>query len=1623
MRGRTIQGTRARRAVLTGLLSSCAVAAALLSASAPALASEGPMPFSTPALAPEEHPYLPAHSIVDELKPEASACGVATDSAGDVYVSDYAEKKVLVYSPTATKITEFTPTLSYPCSLAVDSAGAVYVEEYNGKVVKEKPSSFPPTASTTYALEESAGTKGVIVPKTGHARAIAVDPANQHLYVAAETHISSYEPNGKLVSATIGEGLVSGASYYGVDVYGADGDVYVTDIAHAKAYILNPEGTAIVKEITGAGGPEGALTDFIYGLSVDQSSGDFYVYRALGYSSNFGNAIYEFAPSGAYLSEIGPEFDGGSLHLEAFEPDVVTVDNGSSSPNKGDVYVSSRDQAHEADSVYAFGPALPKYPLSLSASGSGSGSLECKLGGGEAEPCAAEYTEGSEVEVVPVPEAGSEFLEWSGDCSGAGTCEVTMSEAKAVEAVFVSLSGKTLSVTRSGNGTVTSDLAGVQGEKIECGTHCAENFNEGELVKLVGTVGPSTEAAQWSGCDAVNGSDECEVTMSAAKAVEAKFTRELSVSQSGPGSLLVRCEVAPSEFKSCATPLSELEYGTHLEVTAQASAGAELESFAGTGSASGCEAQGSPCTFAIAEDSTLSAEFVLPARTLAIQVSGKGAGQVNCQVNGGATDEPCATSYPNGTALKLIPVAAGGSEFAGFDAGTGSAGACAGTAPCEFTIEADSSLNAPFILAGEKTLSIDTTGGTGSGRVDCEVNGGSTDEPCAASYPPGTALKLTPVDGPHSEFAGFDAGTGSAGACAGTAPCEFTLAADSSLEAPFAAILRTLSIAIAGEGEVECEVNGGPAEPCAAQYVEGTELELLARPKTHWAFESWSEGAGSIACTGSGACGPFDLEADSSATASFATVATGPFALPDGRGWEMVSPPEKHGALVEPIGEDWLIQAAADGNALAYVTRTATEAEPAGALIYDSQLADRSPSGGWSSRELALPHAAATGVSIGLGWEYRAFSPDLSRAFVQPFGPFLPCESEAGEPRPCLSPEASEQTAFLASDYAPGTTQPCASDCYTPLVTGAAGHANVPAGTEFGQTNTPFGSSCPPKLYCGPRFLDSTPDAAHALLESHEALTESPAPGHPVPVNSLYEWSAAKPPAEQLRLISVLPGNASGEALPAAGASLGFDSENLRHAISPDGSRVVFGNGHLYLRENATEAQSALNGSGECTEPQKACTIRLDPGLSGGARFQDADAGLSRFFFTESGDFYEYDLATETLTRLTEGAGALRAAIGASEDGDSLYFAAGGNCEGGGEPAEQRCNLYLLHDGAGGWEAPKPIAVLSGADATDWGQNNGAFAELTARVSPNGRYLAFMSSRDLTGYDNRDARSGEPDQEVYLYDAATETLTCASCNPTGARPQGVEANKLNTDYGGIAGGQQVLSGWVAANVPGWTPNLRDASIYQSRYLSNSGRLFFNSSDALAPKDSNGTEDVYEYEPEGVGSCTPASSSGSVVFEPAASAEVEGRTVTGAAGCVGLISSGLSSRESAFLDASESGDDVFFLTAARLSPRDFDTATDVYDARVGGGEAAPSAPSECEGDSCQSVPSAPRFQAPSSAAFQGPGNLREGASPAKRRCAKRKVLRRGKCVAKKAHAKHRKHARHRRRAHRHGRTNR
>jgi hypothetical protein len=713
---------------------------------------------------------------------------------------------------------------------------------------------------------------------------------------------------------------------------------------------------------------------------------------------------------------------------------------------------------------------------------------------------------------------------------------------------------------------------------------------------------------------------------------------------------------------------------------------------------------------------------------------------------------------------------------------------------------------------------------------------------------------------------------------------------------------------------------------------------------------------------------------------TFTTQGASGLTLPDGRAWELVSPRDKHGAALMASGEAGLIQASSSGTAISYLATVPTEENPPGYSLLEQVISSRG-AGGWSSRDVSLPHGPPTGPAIGQVADYRFFSEDLSQAVVETLGEFTSLAPE-------VFPPDTERTPYIRRN---DECAPASPRCFEPLLTSASGYEDVPKGTEFGG---------PPGAHNGlANFVGATPDLAHVILSSKVALTTTQASG-----KTLYEWSVDKPPAERLQLVSALP---NGE--PVTGeTALGFENQVARHAVSDDGSRIVWSEheGHLYLRHNAAQPQSAIT-AGKCTEPTKACTLQLDlpeagcegqPGECGSGspspKFQVASQDVSRVFFTDGQgltkgsatvsthpDLYECEIVEEEgvlrcrLSDLTprseEDANVLNLVLGASQDGSYVYFAANGvlgdgaehgagpgDCPQGLESTETTCNLYMWHDGTISF-----LATLSGEDFPDWGRFDAlSINGQTARVSPSGRYLAFMSDRSLTGYDNHDAGSGKPDEEVFLFDAQQGRLVCASCNPAGSRPKGVEYAHLDNK---LVGGDRIWGAttWLAANIPAWTAYTTAKARHQPRYLSDSGRLLFNSSDALVQADVNNNEDVYEYEPASVGGCTAAAQS----YDSAAG------------GCQTLISAGTSVDESAFLDASEGGDDVFFLTAEPLVREDGDTALDVYDAHVCSAAApcqsATTEPPPCTtADACRAAPTQQPgvFGAPPSATFAGPG---------------------------------------------------
>lgn len=466
-------------------------------------------------------------------------------------------------------------------------------------------------------------------------------------------------------------------------------------------------------------------------------------------------------------------------------------------------------------------------------------------------------------------------------------------------------------------------------------------------------------------------------------------------------------------------------------------------------------------------------------------------------------------------------------------------------------------------------------------------------------------------------------------------------------------------------------------------------------------------------------------------------------------------------------------------------------------------------------------------------------------------------------------------------------------------------------------------------------------DGVHAIFTANGRLATG---GSSAGARQLYESVRG----EGVRFVCFLPGGApvNGPCTSGSDNVSGFPAADAR-AISADGERIFWspgsGESKIYVRSGGTQTVAVSKAAEEIQ------------GTSKSWFWGAAEDGSRAIISTGNAEatLYSYELEGGVTTPIAEG---VRGVMGMSADGKRIYFAsrkvlAPGAVAGG-------LNLYL-YDGTGGG-VTKFVATLANGDLDRNVANNFYFTH-SARVSPDGAHAAFVSAAPLTGYDNAEAAAGDcaggPCTEVYLYDADGGRLICASCNPSGARPAGL------------------------ATTPAY-----ETAMQGPRVLSEDGsRLFFESGDALAARDSNGRTDVYEWEEEGAGGCGAGDASFSVAAE----------------GCVDLISSGQSPQDTRFIEASPSGDDVFFATVASLLPQDFGVF-DVYDARVDGGLPIPPPPAPpCEGDACSAQIPAPQEATPASSDYVGPPE----ASPAAKRprCAKgkRRESRKGKsrCVPK------------------------
>jgi hypothetical protein len=411
------------------------------------------------------------------------ACGVAVDFEGNIYISDYYHNSIKIYRPKLVgELTDVAPAGNGPCGLAIDFSGTLYVNYWHGAVA----------------------TSGGLIVDKGPATGVTTDPTTGDVYVTRRNSIAVYESPvipGEAPAFEIDPG--PGGSLedgFGVAVSGFEGTagrVYVADAGDDTVKVYDPaiSLTSPVQTIDGAGTPQrGFVSLFDASLAIEQSSGHLFV--ADNTQPGFTHpvaAVDEFNAEGDFRGQlqaplIHAEPVGLAINEAAFPPSgeipgelYVTSGNGSSSVFPSGVHVIPDS---EATVLYHFGLGGEGQGLTISKSGPGSGTVTSSPAGIDCgAACKAEFNSGAIVTLSAIAAEGSVFSGWSGACTGTGSCQVTMSAAKSVDAQF-SPAPALLEVARKATGGDAAVSTGATDGGSGAGLALGETARRGATVTL-----------------------------------------------------------------------------------------------------------------------------------------------------------------------------------------------------------------------------------------------------------------------------------------------------------------------------------------------------------------------------------------------------------------------------------------------------------------------------------------------------------------------------------------------------------------------------------------------------------------------------------------------------------------------------------------------------------------------------------------------------------------------------------------------------------------------------------------------------------------------------------------------------------------------------------------------------------------------------------------------------------------------------------------------------------------------------------------------------------------------------------------------------------------------------------
>ena len=187
--------------------------------------------------------------------------------------------------------------------------------------------------------------------------------------------------------------------------------------------------------------------------------------------------------------------------------------------------------------------APTEFPITVTMAGTGSGTVRStpagivctRLDGNFSGNCATSFATGTNLTLTPEPAAGSRFVEWGGDCTGAGSCTVTMDQVHNVSARFEPASASPIALMVAGVGTGRGIVAVAPGSTqctftgVVAGDACSVSYAQSTQVTLTASPQFGSTFGGWGG-DACTGTAlTCTFTISAATTVSVNFISPHSV--------------------------------------------------------------------------------------------------------------------------------------------------------------------------------------------------------------------------------------------------------------------------------------------------------------------------------------------------------------------------------------------------------------------------------------------------------------------------------------------------------------------------------------------------------------------------------------------------------------------------------------------------------------------------------------------------------------------------------------------------------------------------------------------------------------------------------------------------------------------------------------------------------------------------------------------------------------------------------------------------------------------------------------------------------------------------------------------------------------------------------------